>query len=116
MTYNIANLEEAFNLLLQRNIIIKLNDKTLREGKLVLFSIKNFYLVFSLAQPTSGRMTYYELPAPFIYEARPNNIKLSYRLESFHQQDEDVKLSMRLLGKSKVHKIYDRDIYITSKD
>ena len=116
MTYSIDNLEEAFNCLLQRDIVIRLNDKTLREGKLVLFCVKNFYLVFNLSQASSGRMIHYELPVPFTYDTSSNIIKLSYRLKHFHQNDEDVKISMQLLGKLKVHKIYDRDIFIVPKN
>ena len=116
MTYSITNLEEAFNCLLQRDIVIRLNDKTLREGKLVLFCIKNFYLVFSLSQASSGRMLHYELPVPFAYDASSSIIKLSYRLKYFHQDDVNVKISMQLLSKSKVHKIYDRDIFIAPKN
>ena len=116
MTYSIDNLEEAFNCLLQREVLIRLNDKTLREGRLVLFCIKNFYMVFSLSQSASGRMIHYELPIPFIYEAGPEVVKLSYKLKHFHQDVESVKISMQLLAKTKVHKIYDKDIYITAKN
>ena len=116
MTYSIDNLEEAFNCLLQRDVKIRLNDKTLREGRLVLFCIKNFYMVFSLSQTTPGRMVHYELPVPFIYETSPGVIKLSYRLKHFHQNDEKIRISMQLLAKTKVHKIYDKDIYITAKN
>jgi len=116
MIYSLDTLESKFNNLLQSEITISLNDKVLREGKLILFSIKNFYLTFNLAcNPTSTRLVYYELPSPFSYEVRNKSIKLSYKLKHFHQDNADILVPMQLLGKSKLHKIYDKEILVNIK-
>ena len=117
MIYNLDILEQEFNNLLQSDISISLNDKVLREGKLVLFSIKNFYLTFSFAHsPTSTRLVYYELPPPFAYNKNSHGIKLSYKLKEFHQNNEDILIPMQLIGKTKLHKIYDKDIQVNIKN
>ena len=117
MIYSLDKLEHEFSNLLQSNIAITLDDKVLREGKLILFSIKNFYLTFSLSSPISPkRLTYYELPSPFFYEANSKGIQLSYKLKYFHQDDSDILVPMQLLSKIKPHKIYNRDVSITIKN
>ena len=116
MIYSLDILESKFNDLLQNEITISLNDKVLREGKLILFSIKNFYLTFNISSnPGSNRLVYYELPSPFSYEVKNKSIKLSYKLKHFHQDNSDILIPMQLLGKSKLHKMYDKEIQIDIK-
>jgi len=113
MSYNITQFEESFNDLLQQDIVIMLNDKILRQGKLVLFTIKNFYLTFSILQSKSStKLSHYELPIPFSYSKDKSTYDLSYKVDDFHDNDSDVELSMKLLPKLKLHKLYDKNIII----
>ena len=111
MIYSINKFEYKLNSLLQRNITIKLNDKVLKEGKVVLLSIKNYYLIFSLSQNVkSSRLSTYELPLPFLYECVSDSFVLSYKIKHFHQDDNEIKVPLSIIGKAKPHKIYDKEV------
>lgn len=113
MIYDVTEFEESFNDLLQQDIAIMLNGKVLRRGRLVLFAIKNFYLVFSILQnKDSAKLTQYELPIPFYYTKINNKYNLSYKVTDFYCKDSDIELSSKLLTKTKYHKLYDKNIVI----
>jgi len=113
MIYNITEFEESFKSLLQQEIVIKLNDKILRKGKLVLFTIKNYCLIFSILQNKAvSKLSYYELPVPFSYIKDDNAYSLSYKIEDFHENDPDITISMKLVPKSKLHKLYDKNVIV----
>ena len=48
MNISKTTIEEACKFLLQKNISFELNNKTIKEGKVILFQQSNFYLTFFL--------------------------------------------------------------------
>ena len=42
----IEHLESILNTLLQRNLNFQINNKIVKRGKLVLFSVKDYYITF----------------------------------------------------------------------
>ena len=45
---NTLLLQDHLNGILQKNVCFDMNNKTLREGKLVIYNIKDFYITFTL--------------------------------------------------------------------
>jgi len=97
-------LERSINKHLQKEISFLLNHKTLKTGKLILFCIKDFYLVFTLSVGNSKKI--FELPYPFSYKVTPHKIILDYTLKTFtHNVPEIINLS-KLLVHKKPNKLY----------
>ncbi len=75
--------EKKFIPFLQKNINIVLENKTLKQGRLLLFCIKDFYLNFTLAC-NNGTKTF-ELPYPFatyMESASSSILILDYKIKT----------------------------------
>jgi hypothetical protein len=70
-------LERHVNGLLQRKVEICLNNKTLKTGKLILFSVKDFYICFTLLINNAKKV--YEMPYPFRFDYLDHGITLHYQ-------------------------------------
>lgn len=78
--------EQKFLPFFQKNISIILENKTLRQGRLLLFCIKDFYLHFTLCCGNTTKT--FELPYPFLTYTdtiSSNVLILDYKMNSFTQ-------------------------------
>ena len=58
------HIEQIFNKLLQHNIVFTSGEsKIYKEGKLIMFKVKDFYLIFSIKIGNSIKVV--ELPYPY---------------------------------------------------
>lgn len=60
-------LEEACKFLLQKNISFEINNKIFKQGKLILFYQKNFYIMF-IIQTAKKNKDKIEIPIPYELE------------------------------------------------
>ena len=83
MNINGSSLEELCKHLLQKDISLEINNKIFKQGKLILFYQKNFYLTFILntAKKDGDKI---EIPIPFETEAHldDNLIYFDYRIKT----------------------------------
>lgn len=102
----------------QKNISITLDNKVLRTGRLLLFSIKDFYLHFTLL--TNDVQKNFELPYPFdtyMENLTSNVLILDYRLSRFTKNLPTIStLSKTLYHKSKCMKFFDNVVKIVENN
>lgn len=108
MTY--LTVEENLKLFLQRNVTIRIGDRILRQGKLILFNLKDYYIILTLK--VKGRNKTYELPYPF-ENSIDDEVKLTfdYSLSLLHNNDPMI-LKHRVFCTSKKSKLYDKIVTI----
>jgi len=98
---------------LQKNVIFEVNGKVLREGRLILFNIKDFYITFSIITSKHISKTY-ELPVPFGVERHPNKIVFDYSIDKITKNNSVTKYLIKTvynkLGKKS--KLYDSKLTI----
>ena len=109
----IDKLETALKDYLQQNVQFVLNDKVIREGKLMLFNIKDFYVSFIIFTKKQQNKTY-ELPVPFQLKKVHKNLVLDYTLGHIHHDEMKKKLYMvQIYNKAnKKSKLYDNVLVI----
>lgn len=78
--------EEALKKALQKKLIFEVNNKTLREGKLILFNIKDFYITFSIITSKNIPKTY-ELPVPYDIKSNSKGIIFDYTIKNITRGD-----------------------------
>lgn len=96
--------EEKFLPFFQKNISIVLDNKTLRQGRLLLFCIKDFYLHFTIS--CNGTTKTFELPYPFrtYTDAISSNVLiLDYKINSFTQDLGNITDKAKLLYNKEKH-------------
>jgi len=115
MNISTESIEADMSQLLQQELTIVCKNKVLKEGRLTLFAIKDFYLNFKLQQADSTRLTIFELPYPFKYRKTPSGILISYKIDNFVNSDAELKQLMLYYFYNKPSKFYDTEIVISKK-
>ena len=106
-------LEGYIKQILQKNVSFNINGKTVKEGKLILYNIKDFFLSFHIV--TSKNQTkIYEIPVPYRVHRTKDVIRLDYGINNIIKKDAQVKLIIASLYKKigKKSKLFDNIVDI----
>jgi len=101
----VEQLEKAINPYLQQKINFSINGKLIKSGRLVLFSVKDFYLNFTLIIQNVKKV--YEIPYPYHYFYKNTNIVLDYSLPKFHHGIIDIINYTKLVQPKRPTKYFD---------
>ena len=93
------NLQEGLTDILQKNIKIGLNNKILREGKLLLFNVKDFYVHFLLETVKTPKKNY-DIPVPFRVIKTKNELIFDYAIVNLTKRDPKYDLAINSLVKT----------------
>lgn len=107
---NIVKLEDSLKSIFQKDIQFKLNEKVLKEGKLILFSFKEFYLHFKLRVNNSYKN--FEIPCPFEYTLETNRFVFDYTNKTFTKNNKNLEFLIKVLKKNKTSKYYNNHLII----
>jgi N-glycosylase/DNA lyase len=105
---NNVDIEPYLKHILQRDVRFVVNDKVLREGKVIIFYIKDFYISFTLYTKKKQSKTY-DIPLPYDVSATNNCLILDYSLRKIHRNIPALKKLIEKVSKSvgKKSKLYD---------
>lgn len=109
-------LERTINNFLQQKLIFSVNGKTIKSGKLILFTIKDFYLVFTLSVANTKKI--FEIPYPFGFAFNTNKINLDYSITKLSHNLKDIEQNAKQLISKKASKYFNSilEISITTND
>lgn len=110
----VSRIENAVNKYLQRKIIITLNNKCLKSGKLLLFSIKDFYLVFTLHIHQTKK--HFELPYPFAIKETDTCLYFNYGMDKFCYNNKEIETNAKLLSNKKSSKFFNNIVRLQIED
>lgn len=110
------HVEPCLKNLLQRDIRFEVNGKIIREGKLVLYNIKDFYLSFTL-RTEKHPSKIYEIPCPYYIDSNGNDLLLDYKNQNIYKSDQKLMLLINSLHKNsgKKSKLFDNVLLIKTK-
>lgn len=100
----VEQLEKTINSFLQQKISFSVNGKTIKSGKLILFCIKDFYLVFTLTVNQSKKI--FEIPYPYSFASETKKITLNYSTKTLCHDVEEIKYHAKLLAPRKPNKFF----------
>lgn len=112
MNIYVEHVEQDFTSLLQKEIRFLHKDKILKEGKLMLFSIKDFYLTFQLTALNTNKIIHFELPYPFKYDNSGGKMMLSYKQNHFTKGDIDIEHHILFYFVKDPSKLYNSEVFI----
>ena len=93
--------EQLLKCTLQNNVQFVLNDKIIREGKMVIYHVKDFYITFNFINP-KGIDKVYEIPVPFDIVKQDNVLVFSYEVDKAINSDFTCNfLIKQIIGKVK---------------
>lgn len=100
----VEKLEKAINTFLQQKISFSINGKTIKSGKLLLFCVKDFYLVFTLNVNQSKKI--FEVPYPYGFSFENNRLIFNYTVNTFCHDMNEIKHHAKLLAPKKPNKYF----------
>jgi hypothetical protein len=90
---------------LLKDIAIIHNNKILRSGKLLLFSVKDFYLHFTFSVDNNTK--HFELPYPFrTSKVQGDILLLDFTLSAFRVEYNDIERRIKNIGSKKRSRYY----------
>lgn len=95
---------------LHRNFKFICNNKTIKEGKLILFNLTDFYYSFTL--DVSGNMKHFKLPMPYSVIDNLSSIKLDYRIKTLCHNIYDFELLCRTIEPKSKSYLYDNIVEV----
>ena len=108
-----TDLQRCMKTILQRDVKFVINNKILREGKLILFNLKDYYIecVFIVKD---NKQKLYEIPAPFKIRTTDNTIEFDYTTRTITRNhlSNGVAIKMLVHDLGKKSKFYDNVLTI----
>jgi len=112
---SVEEIEKKVNTFLQKKVRFLLDTKVLKEGKILLFCIKDFYCIFTLIVETkNNKKVIYEIPYPYSIEILQNKIIFDYTVETFSRGDKPTKEIINRIKTKKPFKLFNRKLTILS--
>ena len=99
--------------LLQRDIKLTINNKVLREGKLILFNLRDYYIECTLINKNNQQKVY-EIPVPFDIDIQSKHILFNYGIKQVAKRDVENIVTIKMLSSNigKKSKFYDNTLTI----
>lgn len=95
---------------LQKNIDFIIDNKTIKTGKILLFSVKDFFCSFLLLNETKKKRFLYEIPYPFEFYENENEIVFDYTLTSFTKNNPTIKDDLLKFRNKKPSKLFNKKV------
>jgi len=113
---SIDEIEHLIEPFLLTPITFTIDEKVIKQGKLQLFCVKDFFCVFTLLSlEKNNKKTVYEIPYPFnIRTLSDGRLELDYTLESFYLSNLRVRELVNKLKFSKTSKFFNKKIVVTA--
>jgi hypothetical protein len=100
MTIHGTDIEKACKYLLQKNITLDIKNKTYKQGKLILFYQRNFYITFVMNTDKKENEKV-EIPIPYGIEIHKdeNLIYFDYRIKTLSKHAPEIEMNLMVYPK-----------------
>ena len=105
------HVENQLKQFLQSNVKLQINEKVLKEGRLILFNIKDFYVIFTIRN-AKNEIKKYETPLPFDCYIKEGECVFDYRFERLTNKNSTLFMKIVTLTSSKKSKFFNSVMHI----
>jgi hypothetical protein len=110
---SVDEIENHIKDLLLTEVTFTVENKIIKKGKLILFSVKDFFCVFTLVNiEKSNRHVVYELPYPFSIAATDKSIIFDYTLNSFCLNT-NIKQATEAVNTKRTSKFFNKKVVVS---
>jgi hypothetical protein len=108
---SIEEIEQTLKPFLLLKAAFTVDDKVIKQGKLQLFCIKDFFCVFTLLGiDKENKKFIYELPYPFTLTSTDRSITFDYTLDAFCLSNAAIKEQSNKIKLLKTSKFYNKKV------
>jgi hypothetical protein len=111
---SIEEIEQIIKPLLLFKVTFSIDNKVIKQGKMQLFCIKDFFCIFTLlGLEKETKKTLYELPYPFGIKAYDNTVEFDYTVDSFCLSNVGIKEHVGAVKLTKTSKFFNKKVIAT---
>jgi N-glycosylase/DNA lyase len=109
----VDKLDIAMKSMLQKHISVVINNKSVREGTLILYNIKDYYVTLNI-KTKKDQVKTYEIPIPYQLYINTDNTVFDYHVNHIIREDPKRRWLINVLYKKvgKKSKLYDNILTI----
>ena len=107
------DIEKSILNYLQKKIVFICENKQYREGKLLLFAVKDFYLNFTISCERKERKTI-EIPYPFEFRSRKHHLEFDYHLSHLSKGMHNISHTVKTLPTPRKKKFYNVNVVLSA--
>ena len=108
---SIEEIEQIIKPLHLLKVTFSIENKVIKQGKLQLFCIKDFFCTFTLlGLEKEHKKTIYELPYPFNIKSDGNIVEFDYTLDSFCLSNNAIKDQANMIKFAKTSKFFNKKV------
>jgi len=104
------HITNTINKHLQKHAEFIIDSKTIKAGKILLFSVKDFFCSFLLYNEVKKKRFLYEIPYPFSFSESKNELIFDYTLATFTQNNPAVKDDFLKFRNKKSSKLFNKKV------
>lgn len=108
---SIEEIEQILKPFLLMKASFTIDNKVIKQGKLQLFCIKDFFCIFTLlGLEKENKKFLYELPYPFSIKSTDKTIEFNYTLDAFCLSNASIKEQTSKIKLFKTSKFYNKKV------
>jgi len=111
---SVEDIEQMIKPFLLTTVAFSIDGKNIKQGKLQLFCIKDFFCVFTLLGiDKSEKKTIYELPYPFSIKRNKSALEFDYTIDSFCLSNAAIREQTSRIRTTKTSKFFNKRVVVT---
>ncbi len=111
---SVEEIETHIKPFLLTTVTFTLDGKKLKTGKLMLFTVRDFFCIFTLIDTIKNKKVLYEVPYPFNVHPFEQKLEFDYTVDSFCEKCLDIKNIITTLYPPKTSKLFNKKLVLTS--
>lgn len=105
-------LENQLKNLILEDVEFKIDGKTIKRGKVMVYNTKQFFIKFKLE--TQGLVRDYEVPYPYKIIKTQNGYIFDYCLSAFIPRTEEVYWKIKTINKKDASKLHENYLFVVA--
>lgn len=106
------NITKKINSNLQKNVEFIIDNKVIKSGRIILFSVKDFFCSFLLMNEIKKKRFVYEIPYPFNMILENNDIIFDYTIDAFSKNNPIIKDDLIKFRNRKPSKLFNKKLIL----
>jgi hypothetical protein len=110
---SVDEIEKHIKPLLLKNISFVMDNKSLKSGKLILFSVKDFFCVFTISvAEKENKHVLYEIPYPFTLTPTTSSLEFDYTVNGFCAKNINISKAVEQLALNRTSKFFNKKLVV----
>ncbi len=108
-------IEDLIKPLLLTHIDFLLENKKIKSGKFILFSVRDFFCVFTFHDIQKNKKVIYEIPYPFNVYKTAGGVMFDYTVDTFCEKNLDIDTHVIKAISKKPSKLFNKKLFVLTQ-